>query len=104
MPAPRDNAQPKRVKAHCLRVRPFQAGAPAKPGRSRGFFHRGGVIDINQQTNAPQPGGARDLLFKLYREIGISAVAAALEYTRRPKDKPIEPSQNPAVLREEKAA
>ena len=59
--------------------------------------------DKSEQT-APQPNGPRDLLFKLYREIGISAVAAALESSKRPKAKPIEASQNPAVLREEKAA
>ena len=63
---------------------------------------------MNQQNQAqqpaPQPGGARDLLSRLYRDIGISAVAAALESVKRPKAKPIEPGQNPAVLREEKAA
>lgn len=32
------------------------------------------------EFNAPQPGGhPHDLLARLYREIGISAVAAALE-------------------------
>jgi hypothetical protein len=53
---------------------------------------------------APQPNGPRDLLSKLYREIGISAVVAALESTKREQAKQIEQSQNPAVLREEKAA
>ena len=58
---------------------------------------------MNQQDReAPQPGGPRDLLSRLYREIGISAVAAALESSKRPK--PVEPGQNPAVLRGEKAA
>ncbi|WP_424031538.1 hypothetical protein [Methylocella sp.] len=62
---------------------------------------------MNQQNEAeqlaPQPG-ARDLQSKLYREIGISAVAAALEFAKRPKAKPIEADQNPAVIRDEKAA
>jgi hypothetical protein len=65
-------------------------------------------MTMNQQNEAeqpaPQPGGARDLQSKLYREIGISAVAAALEFAKRPKAKPIEPDQNPAVIRDEKAA
>lgn len=62
---------------------------------------------MNEQDNpreAPPSNGPRDLLSRLYREIGISAVAAALESSKRPKAKPIEPGQNPAVLREEKAA
>jgi hypothetical protein len=59
----------------------------------------------NPQEPAPrQPNGPRDLLSRLYREIGISAVVAALESSKRPTAKPIEPGQNPAVLREEKAA
>ena len=62
---------------------------------------------MNEQDKpqgAPQCNGPRDLLSRLYREIGISAVAAALESSKRAKAKPIEPGQNPAVLREEKAA
>jgi hypothetical protein len=63
---------------------------------------------MTQQDNseqAPSPlSGARDLLSRLYREIGISAVAAALESNKRQKAKPIEAAENPAVLREEKAA
>lgn len=51
------------------------------------------------------PNGARDLISRLYREIGISAVAAALEATAR---KPQKPSPNrkdiPAVLRGDEAA
>jgi hypothetical protein len=47
----------------------------------------------------------RDLIARLYREIGISAVAAALEASAR---KPQKPSQSrteiPAVLRGEEAA
>jgi hypothetical protein len=65
-------------------------------------------MTMNEQNTyeliAPQPNGPRDLLSKLYREIGISAVVAALESSKRENVKPIEPSQNPAVLREEKAA
>jgi hypothetical protein len=63
---------------------------------------------MNQQNAAEpvstQPHGPRDLVFRLYREIGISAVAAALESSKREKATPIEPGQNPAVLREERAA
>lgn len=59
----------------------------------------------NNPQPAPAPqSGARDLLSRLYREIGISAVAAALESNKRPKAKEIESAENPAVLREEKAA
>jgi len=51
------------------------------------------------------PNGTRDLISRLYREIGISAVAAALEATAR---KPQKPGPNrkdiPAVLRGDEAA
>ena len=61
------------------------------------------------EPNIPQPaaatGRSRDLLSKLYREIGISAVVAALEATA---PKPQKPAQNrkdlPAVLRGDEAA
>jgi hypothetical protein len=56
-----------------------------------------------QPTSTPQ-SGPRDLLARLYREIGISAVAAALECSKRQIGKRIEPGENPAVLREEKVA
>ena len=59
--------------------------------------------DTSEQT-AQRPNGPRDLLSRLYREIGISAVAAALESNKRPKPEPVENAKNPAVLREEKAA
>ena len=59
---------------------------------------------MNQQEKTEQQTGARDLLCKLYRDIGISALAGALEFAKRQKEKPIEQSQNPAVIREEKAA
>ncbi len=39
--------------------------------------------------NAPRREDARDLQAKLYREIGISAVAAALRFTTQP-----DPAQN----------
>ena len=47
---------------------------------------------------APPPEHARDLQARLYREIGISAVAAALRFTTqpdpasRPMAKPAEPA------------
>lgn len=59
---------------------------------------------VKSQQFAPSPNGPRDLLAKLYREIGISAVVAALESAKREQAKTIEASQNPAVLREERAA
>jgi hypothetical protein len=79
-----------------------------KPIREN-FFISSGVTTMNQQDKgqelaAAQPNGPRDLFARLYREIGISAVAAALESNKRSKAKPIEPGQNPAVLRDEKAA
>ncbi len=62
-------------------------------------------MTYNQSGPASPPqSGARDLLSRLYREIGISAVAAALESNKREKTKIADPSENPAVLREEKAA
>ena len=68
--------------------------------------------DTAQQTSAqqisaqtPRTGfGARDLIARLYREIGISAVAAALQSNKEPAPKAEDPSKNPAVMREEKAA
>jgi hypothetical protein len=66
-------------------------------------------MDMTTEHDAPQSTAAanrpRDLISKLYREIGISAVAAALEASAR---KPQKPSQShrdvPAVLRGEEAA
>ena len=53
-------------------------------------------------TNAPlsqaaerKPDGARDLQARLYRDIGISAVAAALHSIKQP-----EPGKPAAVVRE----
>ncbi len=60
------------------------------------------------KLQAEQPvvrqNGPRDLLSRLYREIGISAVAAALESNKTQNVPEIQAAQNPAVLREEKAA
>jgi hypothetical protein len=66
-------------------------------------------MEMVTEQDAPQSTAAanrpRDLISKLYREIGISAVAAALEASAR---KPQKPSQSrkdiPAVLRGEEAA
>jgi len=59
----------------------------------------------NAMQSVAAAGRPRDLLSKLYREIGISAVAGALEASAR---KPQKPSQSrkdiPAVLRSEDAA
>ncbi len=50
-------------------------------------------------------GRPRDLLSKLYREIGISAVAGALEASTRKPQKPSQsPKDIPAVLRSDEAA
>jgi hypothetical protein len=59
----------------------------------------------NGEQKSAAPNGARDLISRLYREIGISAVAAALEATARKPQKPL-PSRKdiPAVLRSEEAA
>jgi hypothetical protein len=47
----------------------------------------------------------QDLLARLYREIGISAVAAALEASRRMTQKPNHKRKDiPAVLRSEEVA
>jgi len=59
---------------------------------------RDGTRRLIARTAAPAP--SRHELDDLV----AGAVAAALESSKRPKAKPIEASQNPAVLREEKAA
>jgi hypothetical protein len=61
--------------------------------------------DQNGAQKSAAPNGPRDLISRLYREIGISAVAAALEATSRKPQKPL-PSRKdmPAVLRGEEAA
>jgi len=54
---------------------------------------------------AAAENGPRDLIAKLYREIGISAVAAALEAVARKPQKPSNGRKDiPAVLRGEEAA
>jgi len=66
-------------------------------------------MEMTKEQNMPQPIAAasrpRDLLSRLYREIGISAVAGALAASSR---KPQKPSQNrkdiPAILRGDEAA
>jgi hypothetical protein len=57
------------------------------------------------QTTTPA-NGPRDLLSRLYREIGISAVAAALESSAREtkKSAPVRPPEFPAFLRDDRAA
>jgi hypothetical protein len=59
---------------------------------------------VQELANAAE-NRPRDLIAKLYREIGISAVAAALEAGARKPQKP-GPSRSdiPAVLRGEEAA
>jgi hypothetical protein len=63
---------------------------------------------MGTQQNIPQPaaatGRSRDLLSKLYREIGISAVVAALEATAHKPQKPVHDRKDlPAVLRGDEA-
>ncbi len=66
-------------------------------------------MEMSTNQNIPQKAAAAnrpgDLLSRLYREIGISAVAAALEATARKPQKPA-PSRKdiPAVLRDSEAA
>ena len=50
---------------------------------------------IGAGTLAPAPEHARDLQTRLYREIGISAVAAALRFTTQPDPAP-RPMAKPA--------
>lgn len=64
---------------------------------------------MNTDQNAPQNAAAlnrpSDLLSRLYREIGISAVAAALEATaRKPQHSAPSRKDVPAVLRDGEAA
>jgi hypothetical protein len=58
-----------------------------KPADRSGFCHEGSLAMLNGQGREPQSRkieDARDLQAKLYREIGISAVAAALRFTTQP--------------------
>jgi hypothetical protein len=66
-------------------------------------------MEMSTDQNIPQKAAVSnqpsDLLSRLYREIGISAVAAALEATAHKPQKPA-PSRKgiPAVLRDDEAA
>ena len=46
--------------------------------------------DQTAKPNTAPTGDARDILARLYREIGISAVAAALQMTSKPETKETE--------------
>lgn len=65
---------------------------------------------MTEQNTSPKipvrENGPRDLLSRLYREIGISAVAAALESSaRKPQKAPqIRTQEIPAILRDDEAA
>lgn len=63
---------------------------------------------MSSDQNTPQTAAAnkpRDLLSRLYREIGISAVAAALEASaRKPQMQSHKRKDIPAVLRNDEAA
>ncbi len=61
--------------------------------------------DQNIPQKAAAPKRPADLLSSLYREIGISAVAAALEATaRKPQKSAPNRKEIPAVLRDDEAA
>jgi len=63
------------------------------------------TIEQKNSQNSPAPEAARDLISRLYREIGISAVAAALEAVSRGPQKPSPVGKDiPAVLRNDEAA
>jgi hypothetical protein len=66
-------------------------------------------MEMSTDQNIPQKAAAlnrpADLLSRLYREIGISAVAAALEATaRKPQKSAPNRKDIPAVLRDGEAA
>jgi hypothetical protein len=59
----------------------------------------------SRQPQARKIEDARDLQSKLYREIGISAVAAALRFVNQPEmERPASTRVIPPVLRDEMAA
>jgi hypothetical protein len=64
------------------------------------------TADRSMQTNSPEDSAhARDLLARLYREIGISAVAAALQVPMPKADPDAEKRRElPAILRKDLAA
>jgi hypothetical protein len=47
--------------------------------------------------NSAATNGSRDLILRLYREIGIQAVAAALEVSARKPQKPMQSRNDPAA-------
>ena len=53
------------------------------------------IDDQADPSSRPPPHDARDLQARLYREIGISAVAAALRFVNQP-----DPAKAPAAERE----
>jgi len=63
---------------------------------------------VSEFGESPLPNPQHDLLARLYREIGVSAVAAALEVVNAPSSSKGSPAQIkselqlPAFLREEK--
>jgi hypothetical protein len=66
-------------------------------------------MEMKTDQNIPQKAAASnqpaDLLSNLYREIGISAVAAAIEATARKPQKSVPSHKDiPAVLRDDEAA
>jgi hypothetical protein len=66
-------------------------------------------MEMSTDQNIPQkaaaPNRPADLLSRLYREIGISAVAAALEVTaRKPQKSAPSHKDIPAVLSDDEAA
>ena len=62
---------------------------------------------VSEFGESPLPNPQHDLLARLYREIGVSAVAAALEVVNAPAAATLRPrqaseAQTPAFLREDK--
>jgi hypothetical protein len=79
---------------------------PARRSPSRDAFARQGSEGRPMKEQDPNfryieaPGDARDILARLYREIGISAVAAALQATQpKPIDKQAEEAKRPLPRR-----
>jgi hypothetical protein len=63
------------------------------------------TTEQNAAQSAAGSNRPRDLISKLYREIGISAVAAALEAIARKPQKPGQSRKDvPGVLRNDEAA
>lgn len=64
------------------------------------------IDDRADQNPAPPKQDARDLQARLYREIGISAVAAALRFVNHPDPAKAPKAERdvPAILRDEPKA